>query len=41
MILYRRNPEARGVDPYHNPNLDPDASDFSLPPLPDGAQARP
>ena len=38
MILYRRNPEARGMDPYHNPNLDPNSSDFSLPPLSDSHQ---
>ena len=31
MILYRRNPEARGVDPYHNPNLDQNDSDFLRP----------
>jgi len=31
MILYRRNPEARGVDPYHNPNLDQSDPNFLLP----------
>lgn len=31
MILYRRNPEAKGLDPYHNPNLDQDSSHFTLP----------